>query len=214
MRGTQKSAACSLYASVQAASVEQRDQLPVKSMRTGRLCRVVVNLARHLRPRCASSRAVALLSAKAWPSRLGGGRGSAGSVERPSRILPFRQSILANKAELDLKCPCNRHVGRSVARVRTESSRRPPRHRRDACSIAWRRAIDRNNVLPAQARARRRATSSATGCDRSPAKTGTASTAASRSAVLRVSAARRSAAREVVLSRRAHGARGFPPLPP
>ena len=57
--------------------------------------------------------------------------------------------------------------------------------------------------------ARRRATSSATACGPCPARTGTASTAASPSAVLRVSAVRRSAAREGVLSRRAHGARGF-----
>ena len=63
---------------------------------------------------------------------------------------------------------------------------------------------------PTQARARRRATSSATVSRACRARTGTASTAGRRSAVLRVSAARRSAAREVVLSRRAHGARGFP----
>ena len=57
---------------------------------------------------------------------------------------------------------CDGQDGRLPASRLRESSRRPPRHRRDACSIALRRAIDRNNVLPAQARARRRATSSAT----------------------------------------------------
>ena len=105
-----QSAACSLHASVlQAASVEQRDQLPVKLMRTELLSRVVVNLARHLRPRCATSTTLAVLSAKARLSRLRGGKASPGSVERPSRILPFRQSIYRafskQRQELDLNAP-------------------------------------------------------------------------------------------------------------
>ena len=104
MRGDAKSAACSLQTRTREM---QSGQLLVESMRIGRLLtrlrggREIIPAARR-----ASPAVFAALSAKAWLSRLGRGRGSPGSVERPSRILPFRQSILANKAELDLKCPC------------------------------------------------------------------------------------------------------------
>ena len=61
-------------------------------------------VARYFRPRCASSATFALISAKARPSRLGGGRGSLRSLERPSRFLPPRQAEhLANKGRARLK---------------------------------------------------------------------------------------------------------------
>ena len=138
---------------------------------------------------------------------MGGKRGSPGSLERRSRILPFRQSVLANKAELDLKCPCNRHVPKCRGPSHTRRRRRP-RARTGVESGAPARASGAaRDTLEAQLK--KRPTSSATACGPCPARTGTASTAASRSAGRTASAARRSAAREVVLSRRAHGARGF-----
>ena len=60
-------------------------------------------VARYSQPRCASSMPFAALSAKARPSRFGSGEGSPGSLELPSRILPFRQSHFSKQREPQLK---------------------------------------------------------------------------------------------------------------
>ena len=107
-------------------------------------------LAQHLRPRRATSTTFAALSAKARPSRLARGRGSPGSVGRPFRILPFRQSNFSKQREPVLNAPVNRRLQKCRGPSHTRRRRRPRARTRVEKLGAARRSGAARDTLEAQ----------------------------------------------------------------